>query len=259
MESVADAVERLNLLAATPELKLLAGLFSAAGHELSLVGGPVRDAFLGRPVTDLDLTTDATPDETLAIVNPAADAVWEIGREFGTIGARFGQHTVEITTYRSDAYESETRKPDVMFGDSLEADLTRRDFTINAMALRLPDAEGAQPRLIDPTGGVDDLLARTLCTPSAPEVSFGDDPLRMLRAARFAAQLGFTLEPAALAAAQGMADRLAIVSAERIGAEIGKLMLAADPVAGIRVLVDSGAADQVLPEIPALRLEIDEH
>jgi len=259
MESVADAVERLNRLAAIPELTLLAALFGAAGHELSLVGGPVRDAFLGRPVTDLDLTTDATPDETLAIVNPAADAVWEIGREFGTIGARFGAHTVEITTYRRDAYDGATRKPDVVFGDDLEADLTRRDFTINAMALRLPDVEHPEPRLVDPTGGVDDLLARTLRTPSGPEVSFGDDPLRMLRAARFAAQLGFTLDPATLDAARGMADRLAIVSAERVGAEIAKLMLAADPVAGIRVLVDSGAAEQVLPEIPALRLEIDEH
>ena len=195
MESVADAVERLNRLAATPELTLLAGLFDAAGHELSLVGGPVRDAFLGRPVTDLDLTTDATPDETLAIVNPAADAVWEIGREFGTIGARFGKHTVEITTYRRDAYDGATRKPDVVFGDDLEADLARRDFTVNAMALRLPDAQHPEPRLVDPTGGVDDLLARTLRTPSGPEVSFGDDPLRMLRAARFAAQLGFALEP----------------------------------------------------------------
>ncbi|MEP6842314.1 MAG: CCA tRNA nucleotidyltransferase, partial [Pseudolysinimonas sp.] len=218
MESVADAVERLNRLASTPELVRLASLFATAGHELSLVGGPVRDAFLGRQVTDLDLTTDATPDQTLAIVNRAADAVWEIGREFGTIGARFGQHTVEITTYRSDAYDGETRKPDVVFGDSLESDLVRRDFTINAMALRLPDAEHPDPRLIDPTGGVDDLMARLLRTPSAPEVSFGDDPLRILRAARFAAQLGFTLQPAALAAAQGMADRLAIVSAERVGA-----------------------------------------
>ncbi len=259
MESVADALDRLDRLAATPELTLLAGLFAGAGHELSLVGGPVRDAFLGRPVTDLDLTTDATPDETLAIVGPTADAVWEIGREFGTIGARFGRHTVEITTYRSDAYDGETRKPDVMFGEDLESDLVRRDFTINAMALRLPNAEHPEPRLIDPTGGVDDLLARTLRTPSTPEVSFGDDPLRMLRAARFAAQLGFTLQPAALAAARGMADRLAIVSAERVGAELGKLVLAADPVAGIRLLVDSGAAEQVLPEIPALRLEIDEH
>jgi poly(A) polymerase len=259
MDSVADAVDRLNRVAATPELVRLAALFEAAGHEVSLVGGPVRDAFLGRQVSDLDLTTDATPDETLAIVNPAADAVWEIGKEFGTIGARFGAHTVEITTYRRDAYDGETRKPDVEFGKSLEDDLMRRDFTINAMALRLPDAEHPAPRLVDPAGGVDDLLARTLRTPSTPEVSFGDDPLRMLRAARFAAQLGFTLEPAALAGAQGMADRLAIVSAERIGAELTKLILAADPVAGIRLLVESGAADVVIPEIPALRLEIDEH
>ncbi len=259
MQSVADALQRLNRLAATPELARLSELFGAAGHELSLVGGPVRDAFLGREVTDLDLTTDATPDETLAIVNPAADAVWEIGREFGTIGARFGKHTVEITTYRRDAYDGETRRPDVEFGDDLESDLIRRDFTINAMALRMPDAEHPQPRLVDPTGGVDDLLARTLRTPSAPEVSFGDDPLRMLRAARFAAQLGFVLEPAALASARALADRLTIVSAERIGAEIAKLMLAPDPVAGIRLLVDSGSAQQVLPEIPALRLEIDEH
>jgi poly(A) polymerase len=259
MESVADAVQRLNRLAALPELVLLAERFAAAGHELSVVGGPVRDAFLGRAVSDLDLTTDARPDRILEIVGPIADAVWEIGREFGTIGTRFGNETIEITTYRSDAYDGASRKPDVLFGDSLEADLTRRDFTINAMALRLPDAEHPEPRLVDPTGGVDDLLAFTLRTPSAPAVSFGDDPLRILRAARFAAQLGFVLEPAALAAAQGMADRLAIVSAERIGAEIGKLMLAADPVAGIRLLVDSGAAAEVLPEIPALRLEIDEH
>jgi poly(A) polymerase len=259
MESVADAVERLNRLAATAELRRLAELFTAAGHELSLVGGPVRDAFLGREVSDLDLTTDATPDQTLAIVRPNADAFWEIGREFGTIGARFGRHIFEITTYRSDAYDTQTRRPDVQFGDSLESDLVRRDFTINAMALRLPDSDHAEPRLVDPTGGVDDLLAHTLRTPGAPEVSFGDDPLRILRAARFAAQLGFALDPAALAAARGMADRLMIVSAERIGAELGKLMLAADPVAGIRVLVDSGAAGQVLPEIPALRLEIDEH
>jgi poly(A) polymerase len=263
MESVADAVQRLNRLAALPELVMLAERFAAAGHELSVVGGPVRDAFLGRPVSDLDLTTDALPERILELVEPLADATWDIGREFGTIGARFGSvkggSTVEITTYRSDAYDGSSRKPDVLFGDDLEADLTRRDFTINAMALRLPDAEHPEPRLVDPTGGVDDLIAHTLRTPSAPEVSFGDDPLRMLRAARFASQLGFALDPAALAAAQGMADRLAIVSAERIGAEIGKLMLGADPVAGIRLLVESGAAAEVLPEVPALRLEIDEH
>lgn len=259
MESVADAIERLNRLAALPVLTLVAARFSAAGHELSVVGGPVRDAFLGRPVSDLDLTTDARPEQILAIVEPVADAVWDIGREFGTIGSRFGNETIEITTYRSDAYDGSSRKPDVLFGDSLEADLTRRDFTINAMALRLPDPIHPEPRLIDPTGGIDDLLAFTLRTPSAPEISFGDDPLRMLRAARFASQLGFVLDPAALAAAHGMAERLEIVSPERIGAELTKLMLGADPVAGIRTLVDTGSAAVMLPEIPALRLEIDEH
>jgi poly(A) polymerase len=259
MESVADAVQRLNRLATLPELVLLAERFSVAGHELSIVGGPVRDAFLGRVVTDLDLTTDARPDRILAIVEPVADAVWDIGREFGTIGARLAGGTVEITTYRSDAYDGSSRRPEVLFGDSLEADLTRRDFTINSMALRLPDAEHPDPRLVDPTGGLDDLLAFTLRTPSAPEVSFGDDPLRILRAARFAAQLGFVLAPEALAAAQRMVDRLSLVSAERVGAEIGKLMLGADPVAGIRLLVETGVAAEVLPEVPALRLEIDEH
>ncbi|MBW4032174.1 MAG: CCA tRNA nucleotidyltransferase [Acidobacteria bacterium] len=259
MESVADAVQRLNRLAAAPALVLLAERFASTGHELSVVGGPVRDAFLGRPVSDLDLTTDARPDQILAIVEPLADAVWDIGREFGTIGTRFGGETIEITTYRSDAYDPSSRKPEVLFGASLEADLTRRDFTINAMALRLPDAEHREPRLVDPTGGVDDLLAFTLRTPSAPEISFGDDPLRILRAARFAAQLGFVLDSTALTAARGLADRLGIVSAERIGAELTKLMLATDPVAGIRLLVDSGAAGVVLPEIPSLRLEIDEH
>lgn len=259
MDSVADAVQRLNALASRPELVMLAARFAEAGHELAVVGGPVRDAFLGREVHDLDLTTDARPEQILRILEPAVDAVWDIGRDFGTIGARIGDETVEVTTYRSDAYDAASRKPDVQFGDSLDADLGRRDFTINSMALRLPDSGHPEPRLVDPAGGVDDLLAQTLRTPSGPDVSFGDDPLRMLRAARFAAQLGFVLEPAALAAAQGMADRLAIVSAERIGAELTKLMLAPDPVAGIRLLVEMGAAEQVLPEIPALRLEIDEH
>jgi poly(A) polymerase len=258
MESVAAALERLRGLAAQPTLVALATRFADAGHELSLVGGPVRDAFLGRPVTDLDLTTDATPDETLALVTPVADAHWEIGRAFGTIGARLGDDIVEITTYRTDAYDGATRKPVVEFGDDLEADLVRRDFTVNAMALRLP-APGGEPRLVDPSGGVDDLVRRVLRTPSAPEVSFGDDPLRMMRAARFTAQLGFTLDDEALAAAQGMADRIAIVSAERVSDELGKLLLAPDPARGMRVLVDSGLAEHMLPEVPALRLEIDEH
>jgi poly(A) polymerase len=166
MESVAEALTRLQQLASAPEIEVLAGRFAQAGHELALVGGPVRDAFLGRPVSDLDLTTDATPEQILAIVEPVADAHWDIGREFGTIGARLGDQTVEITTYRSDTYDGTTRKPAVEFGTTLEGDLTRRDFTINAMALRLP-----QCVLVDPSGGVEDLLGGRLRTPGAPEVS----------------------------------------------------------------------------------------
>jgi poly(A) polymerase len=232
----------------------LATAFAAAGHELALVGGPVRDAFLGRPVNDFDFTTSATPDEILAIVRPIADAHWDIGRAFGTIGARFGGDTVEITTYRADSYDGESRKPVVAFGDSLEDDLVRRDFTVNAMALRLPDLV-----LVDPSGGMDDLLARRLTTPGAPEVSFGDDPLRMMRAARFTAQLGFTVDESTRAAMTALADRLPIVSVERMSDELTKLLLTDDPVPGIRLLVESGIAEIVLPEIPALRLEVDEH
>jgi poly(A) polymerase len=254
MESVAEALTRLQELATAPEIALLAERFAAAGHELALVGGPVRDAFLGRAVTDLDFTTDATPDEILAIVEPVADAHWDIGREFGTIGARLGDAVVEITTYRADAYDGASRKPAVAFGTTLEEDLARRDFTVNAMALRLPECV-----LVDPTGGVEDLLAGVLRTPGAPERSFGDDPLRMMRAARFTAQLGFRIDDAAAAAAAGMAESIGIVSRERVSEELRKLMLAARPSDGIRVLVDTGVAEQVLPEIPALRLEIDEH
>lgn len=256
---VASALQRLERLAASPAISTLAERFAAAGHELSLVGGPVRDAFLDRPVHDLDLTTDAVPDRILELVRPVADAHWDIGRDFGTIGARLGDQTVEITTYRSDEYDPSTRKPAVRFGQSLEADLTRRDFAVNAMALRLPGAEGESPKLVDPAGGLDDLLARRLRTPSTPEVSFGDDPLRMLRAARFAAQLGFDVDEAAITAMREMADRLDIVSAERIGDELAKLLLAAQPAVGIRLLVDTGLAARMLPEVPALRLEIDEH
>jgi poly(A) polymerase len=254
MESVAAALARLQQLADEPEIRLLAGRFAEAGHEFALVGGPVRDAFLGREVSDLDFTTDATPDRILELVRPVVDAHWDIGREFGTIGARLGDITVEITTYRSDAYDGATRKPVVEFGTSLEDDLTRRDFTINAMALRLPDRV-----LVDPAGGVEDLLAGVLRTAGAPETSFGDDPLRMMRAARFTAQLGFRLDPDAAAAAVALAPSIGIVSAERVGEEVRKLLLAPGASDGIRVLVDTGIADHVLPEVPALRLEIDEH
>jgi len=174
MESVAAAVSSLRDLAGAEPLATLAARFASAGHELALVGGPVRDAFLGRPVNDLDLTTSARPDDIVRIVRPVADAHWDIGRAFGTIGARLGDHTVEITTYRSDAYSPDSRKPEVAFGDTLEGDLVRRDFTMNALALRLPSLT-----LVDPSGGLDDLFARRLMTPAPPEQSFGDDPLRM--------------------------------------------------------------------------------
>jgi poly(A) polymerase len=254
MDSVASAVQRLDALATSPVVERLAKAFAAAGHELALVGGPVRDAFLGRPVSDLDFTTSARPDEILAIITPISETQWDIGRDFGTIGALVHGEPVEITTYRADAYDGETRKPLVEFGDSLEGDLARRDFSVNAMALRLPDRE-----LVDHAGGLEDLLAATLRTPGAPEVSFGDDPLRMLRAARFTSQLGFTATPETVAAMIALAPRIEIVSVERITAELSKLLLSDSPRAGIQLLVDTGLADLVLPEIPALKLEIDEH
>ncbi|WP_090039528.1 MULTISPECIES: CCA tRNA nucleotidyltransferase [unclassified Leifsonia] len=254
MQSVAESLERLGDLARTPSVARLADAFQTAGFELALVGGPVRDALLGRVVHDLDLTTDARPDDILRIVAPVADAVWDVGRQYGTIGARFGDDTVEITTYRSDSYDGTTRKPEVEFGNSLEGDLLRRDFTVNALALRLPEV-----RLVDPSGGVEDLIAGTITTPSTPQISFGDDPLRMMRAARFTAQLGFTVDAETRDAMTAMADRIEIVSAERVRDELSKLLLADEPRAGLELLVETGLADHVLPEIPALRLEADEH
>ncbi|MCU1523714.1 MAG: tRNA nucleotidyltransferase [Microbacteriaceae bacterium] len=254
MESVASAIQRLSDLAAAPHISRLSAAFDAAGFELALVGGPVRDAFLGRQLTDLDFTTNALPDEILTLVKPISDTHWDIGRAFGTIGARIEGHTVEITTYRSDAYDGETRKPAVEFGDTLEGDLVRRDFTVNAMAVRLPEQV-----LVDPSGGMEDLVARRLATPGAPETSFGDDPLRMMRAARFASQLGFTVAEPTAAAMRALADRISIVSVERVSDELGKLLRSAAPRAGLQLLVDTGIAAIVLPELPALRLEIDEH
>lgn len=254
MQSVAESLERLGDLAASPTVSRVAALFAAAGHELALVGGPVRDALLGRPVHDLDFTTDARPDDILRIVSPHADAVWDIGRQFGTIGARFGDDTVEITTYRSDSYDGETRKPEVVFGASLEGDLLRRDFTVNALALRVPEV-----RLVDPSGGVEHLMERTITTPSSPQVSFGDDPLRMLRAARFASQLGFRVDDETVDAMTDMAERIRIISAERVRDELSKLLCSDDPRPGIELLVQTGLAEEVLPEVPALRLEVDEH
>lgn len=232
----------------------LGELFADAGYELSLVGGPVRDLFLGRVSPDLDFTTDADPDQTIAVVRKWCDNYWEIGREFGTIGLRKGTHQLEVTTYRADAYDPDSRKPEVAFGKSLEDDLFRRDFTMNAMALRLPSLE-----LVDPFGGVKDLHAGQLRTPGSPHDSFSDDPLRMMRAARFASQLKVELAPDVAEAMSEMAERIRIISAERVREELVKLVCGAAPRAGIDILVDSGLADFVLPEIPALRLEVDEH
>ncbi|WP_445256584.1 CCA tRNA nucleotidyltransferase [Nocardioides aurantiacus] len=228
--------------------------FAGAGHEIALVGGPVRDAMLGRLQQDLDFTTSATPQQTERLLKGWADSTWDIGRAFGTIGCRKGEWQVEITTYRSEAYDAESRKPAVQYGDSLVADLERRDFTVNAMALSLPGEQ-----LEDPFGGVVDLAEKRLRTPGTPESSFSDDPLRMLRAARFSAQLGFTVAPEVVAAMGDMAERITIVSAERVRDELVKLLCSPDPVRGLRLLVETGLADHVLPELPALALERDEH
>ncbi|SFB12667.1 poly(A) polymerase [Cellulomonas marina] len=257
-----DALRRraAGVLAGLPaEARELGERFRAAGHELALVGGPVRDAFLGRVSADLDFATSASPDETQRLLARWGDAHWDIGKAFGTIGARRrvagGQDVVaEVTTYRTDAYDPASRKPLVAFGDTLEGDLSRRDFTVNAMAVRLPDLV-----FVDPFDGLADLAAGVLRTPIAPDRSFDDDPLRMMRAARFAAQLGMALDPAADAAVRAMADRITIVSAERVRDELTKLLLAARPRPGLELLVDSGLAAHVLPELPALQLEIDEH
>lgn len=251
---MAEGVARLGALADVPAVATLARAFADAGHELALVGGPVRDALLGRETHDLDFTTDARPDDILRIVTPLSTARWDIGRDFGTIGARVEGDQVEITTYRADSYDGETRKPTVEFGDTLEGDLARRDFTVNAMALRVPSRQ-----LVDPTGGVEDLLAGMLRTPADPHVSFGDDPLRMLRAARFSAQLGFDVDPVTVTAVAELRDTLRIVSAERVQGELVRLLQTDDPVRGIRLLVETGLIEEFLPEIPALRLEVDEH
>ncbi len=235
-------------------LQELGARFAERGHEVALVGGPVRDAFLGRTSPDLDFTTDASPEEVLEAITGWADAHWDIGRDFGTIGMRKGPHQIEVTTYRADTYDRASRKPEVMFGDTLDGDLVRRDFTVNAMAIRLPSLE-----FVDLHGGLADLAARRLMTPAPPEESFADDPLRMMRAARFASQLGFAVAPEVRLAMTARASTLEIVSAERIRDEFTKLLLSQDPRTGLTLLVDTGLADQFLPELPALRLEVDEH
>ena len=228
--------------------------FAAAGHKLYLVGGTVRDALLERSSPDVDFTTDATPDQILAIVKTGgwADAVWLQGARFGTVGARKGGLRLEVTTFRSEVYLEDSRKPEVTFGRSIEEDLARRDFTVNAMAVRLPDG-----RFVDPFGGLADLANRRLRTPSTPAVSFEDDPLRMLRAARFVAQLELVPTPDTVAAIGERVGRLEIVSRERIRDELTKLLLGRAPGKGLWLVVRTGLADRFLPELPALALEQD--
>ena len=242
------------------EVRPLAQRFDAAGHRLYLVGGIVRDLVLGRPLTDggdIDLTTDARPERTTELVGGWADAVWDQGARFGTIGIKKGGTVFEVTTHRADAYSPDSRKPDVSFADEVEADLSRRDFTVNAMALRVTGAADEAPELIDPFGGVADLAASVLRTPLAPQESFTDDPLRMLRAARFLAGYGLVPEDALMGAVRELVGRLEIVSAERVRDELCKLMVVDDPSAGLWFLVDTGIADIVLPELPAMRVEQD--
>jgi poly(A) polymerase len=245
-----------SLIERAPLASSLAQAFKEAGFKLALVGGPVRDAILGRLGNDLDFTTDSKPLETKKILQSWAEDVWDIGIDFGTIAGKRGDTTVEITTYRSDKYDLDSRKPEVKFGENIEGDLSRRDFTVNAMALELT---GAKPEFIDVFNGLTDLSAKILRTPVTPEQSFSDDPLRMMRAARFAAQLNFEVSEDALKAMTEMAERINIISAERIRDEFTKLIMSNNPRKGIAILVSTGIAELVLPEIPKLQLEIDEH
>jgi len=239
-----------------PAATSLATAFKAAGFKLALVGGPVRDAILGRLGNDLDFTTNARPKESEKILNKWADSVWDIGAAFGTVAGKKGEITVEITTYRSENYEKDSRKPSVEFGENIEGDLSRRDFTINAMALELTTDE---PTFIDLFNGVDDLENKIIKTPGKPSDSFTDDPLRMMRAARFMSQLNFTIDESVLVAIKEMAHRLSIISSERVRDEFIKIIMSDNPRLGITLLVECGLADIFLPEIPKLKLEIDEH
>lgn len=247
----------VELLRIAPVADELAARFSAAGYSLYLVGGSVRDALLGRLGSDLDFTTDARPDAITAIVAHWADAIWDTGIAFGTVGASKRGVQCEITTYRADRYDRVSRNPDVVFGDTVEADLARRDFTVNAMAVQVPLRGGG--RFVDPHDGMAALARRELDTPMTPQDSFADDPLRMLRAARFVSQLGFTLAPRVSDAMDAMAGEIRRITVERVSAEFSKLLLGTDPRAGVELMVDTGLAVHVLPEVPAMRLEIDEH
>ena len=254
--SAAGELALASLVERAPLASSLATVFKERSFTLALVGGPVRDALLGRLGNDLDFTTNAPPLESKKILQKWADNVWDTGIEFGTVAAKRGETTVEVTTYRSDSYSQDSRKPEVNFGISIEGDLSRRDFTVNSMALELT---GATPQFIDPFGGLVDLAKKTLRTPGTPEDSFSDDPLRMLRAARFASQLNFEISPDVLDAMKAMTDRLSIISAERIRDEMTKLLMSNNPRIGITILVDTGLAATFIPEIPQLRLEVDEH
>ena len=259
MKTPIDAAAQLaisTLTSRAPEATELASLFKSAGYKLALVGGPVRDAILGRLGNDLDFTTDAHPKDCEKILNKWADSVWDIGAAFGTVAGKKGEITVEVTTYRSESYDSSSRKPNVEFGKTIEGDLARRDFTINAMALELTTPE---PTFIDLFNGVADLQNKLIKTPGKAEESFSDDPLRMMRAARFMSQLNFEIDTSVLVAIKSMATRLEIISFERIRDEFIKILMSPSPRIGITVLVETGLADYFLPEVPKLKLEIDEH
>ena len=234
----------------------LAKRFSAAGFKLALVGGPVRDAILGRLGNDLDFTTDALPEDTKKLLTGFVEVIWETGREFGTIAGKRGDVTIEVTTYRSENYDPESRKPEVSFGENIEGDLKRRDFTVNAMALELTTNT---PTFIDLFDGVTDLAKKVLRTPGTAEDSFSDDPLRMMRAARFMSQLDFEVDESIVKAITEMAERIKIISAERVRDEFTKTLMSSNPRLGLALLVDTGLANYILPELPKLKLEIDEH
>ena len=254
--SAAGELAIRSLVERAPVASSLAAAFKSGGYKLALVGGPVRDAILGRLGNDLDFTTDAPPLESKKILKTWGEDIWDTGIAFGTVAAKLGDTTVEVTTYRSDKYDPESRKPSVEFGTEILGDLSRRDFTVNCMALELT---GSTPEFIDPFDGLADLAKRILRTPVTPEQSFSDDPLRMMRAARFASQLKFEIDAVTLTAITQMAERISIVSAERVRDEFTKIIMSKQPRIGISILVETGLAGYVLPEIPKLKLEVDEH
>ena len=244
------------LIARAPLASSLAQEFKSKGFTLALVGGSVRDAILGRLGNDLDFTTNALPQQSKKILQVWAENVWDTGIAFGTVAGKRGDTTIEVTTYRSEHYDPDSRKPDVVYGKEILGDLSRRDFTVNSMALELT---GAEPEFIDPFNGLQDLAQRILQTPVTPDNSFTDDPLRMMRAARFASQLDFEISPSVMESINKLSQRISIVSSERVRDEFIKILMSPNPRIGITILVNTGLAEIVIPEIPKLRLEIDEH